>query len=71
MAKTARKNRKRNAKRRARELKAAMRGEGPSPKVRNVVVQEMIANCRAATFKDRKKEQKRRACRTKVSPNDE
>ena len=38
MAKTSRKNRARNARRKARELRAAMRGEGQAPKARNEMV---------------------------------
>ena len=71
MAKTARKNRKRNARRRQRELKAAMRGDGPPVRVRNMLVVQMIENCKAATFQDRKKEKNRRVCRAKVSGDSE
>ena len=42
MAKTSPKNRRRNARRKKRERRAAMRGEGSGIKTRNVVVLGMI-----------------------------
>ena len=42
MAKTARKNRKRNARRKARELRATMRGDGQRAKARNPMVLGLI-----------------------------
>lgn len=71
MAKTSRKNRKRNARRRNRELRAAMRGDGPPVKVRNQIVRHMIEACKGGLMKDLKKEANRSACRTKVSGTDE
>jgi hypothetical protein len=71
MAKTARKNRKRNARRRNRELKASMRGDGPPMKIRNQIVLHMIEACKGGLMKDRKKEADRKVCRTKVLDNGE
>ena len=66
MAKTARKNRARNARRKARALNASMRGEGEGPKVRNQMVLGMILHCKGGRFKDRKKAANKKACRGKV-----
>jgi hypothetical protein len=71
MAKTARKNRKRNARRRDRERRASMRGDGLPMKIRNHIVLHMIEACKGGLMKDRKKEANRKACRTKVSDNGE
>jgi hypothetical protein len=77
MAKTARKNRKRNARRRQRELRAAMRGAGLSLPTRNYVVIGMNATCKGGPHihngdgGNRKKEASRRVCRTRVSGDEE
>lgn len=66
MAKTSAKNRRRNARRKNRELKAAMRGEAAAPKVRNQVVLGMILRGQSSgNHGDAKKEANRRACRGK------
>jgi hypothetical protein len=76
MAKTARKNRKRNARRRRVELRAAMRGEGSGLPIRNPIAKSL------ALFKggihvdngdggNKKREASRRACRTRVSGYEE
>ena len=66
MAKAARKNRARNARRKARALRATMRGEGQAPKARNEMVLGMILHCKAGRFTDRKKQANKKACRGKV-----
>ena len=66
MAKTSRKNRQRNARRKARSLKAVMRGEGAAPKVRNTMVLGMILHCKGGRFQDRKKAANKKACRGKA-----
>ena len=64
MAKTSAKNRRRNARRKQRELRAAMRGEGSAPKVRNQVVLGMILRGQGAgNHGDAKKEASKKACR--------
>ena len=66
MAKTSPKNRRRNARRKKRELRAAMRGDAPTPKVRNHVVLGMILRGQASgNHGDSKKEANRKACRGK------
>jgi hypothetical protein len=76
MAKTARKNRKRNARRRHRELKAAMRGEGSCQPSRNPIA-ESLRHFKGGVHVDngdggnRKREANRRACRTRVSGYEE
>lgn len=65
MAKTARKNRARNARRKQRKLAAEMRGEGGSRKHRDLGVLMMhlrYANTQC-TEPDRKKREDKRACR--------
>ena len=66
MAKTSRKNRVRNARRKARALNASMRGEGEAPKSRNQMVLGMILHCKGSRFTDRKKQASKKACRGKV-----
>jgi len=64
MAKTSVKNRRRNARRKQRELRAAMRGEGSAPKSRNQVVLGMILRGQGSgNHGDAKKEASKRACR--------
>ncbi len=64
MAKTSAKNRRRNARRKNRELRAAMRGEGSAPKVRNQVVLGMILRGQGSgSHGDAKKEASKKACR--------
>lgn len=66
MAKASRKNRKRNARRKNRELRAAMRGEGSRPKVRNQVVLGMILRGQGSgNHGDARKEASKKACRGK------
>tara|TARA_B100000085_G_scaffold235037_1_gene223089 strand:- start:147 stop:356 length:210 start_codon:yes stop_codon:yes gene_type:complete len=64
MAKTSAKNRRRNARRKQRELRAAMRGEAAPPKVRNQVVLGMILRGQGSgNHGDAKKEASKKACR--------
>tara|TARA_B100000427_G_scaffold56695_1_gene44256 strand:+ start:261 stop:476 length:216 start_codon:yes stop_codon:yes gene_type:complete len=66
MAKTSAKNRRRNARRKQRELRAAMRGEATPSKVRNQVVLGMILRGQGAgNHGDARKEASRKACRGK------
>lgn len=66
MAKTSPKNRRRNARRKKREQRAAMRGEGSGIKTRNVVVLGMILRGQGSgSHGDAKKEANRKACRGK------
>ncbi len=66
MAKTARKNRKRNARRKARELRAAMRGDGQRAKSRNPMVVALILRNGSGSHGDARKAANKRACRSKV-----
>ena len=66
MAKTARKNRTRNARRARRKLAKAMRGEGDAPKGRSALVLGMILRCKAQRFPDRRKAANKKACRGTV-----
>jgi hypothetical protein len=66
MAKTARKNRKRNARREVRELRASMRGDGQRVKVRNLDVLGLILRNGAGSHGDEKKRRSKKACRGKV-----
>jgi len=66
MAKTARKNRKRNARREARELRAAMRGEGKRTKVRNLDMLGLILRNGSGSHGDEKKRRNKNACRGTV-----
>lgn len=67
MAKTARKNRVRNAQRKNRELRKAMKGNAPKVTTRNTVVLSMILRGqRAGSHGDARKEESRTACRGKV-----
>lgn len=66
MAKQSRSNRKRRARKEQKKLRAAMRGEGHVSKSRNPMVLGMILHCKGGKFRDRKKEQDRRACRGRV-----
>jgi len=70
MAKTARKNRTRNARREARELRAAMRGDGQRRKVRNLDMLGLILRNGAGSHGDEKKERNKKACRGKVTNED-
>jgi len=70
MAKTARKNRKRNARREDRELRASMRGEGKRVKVRNLDMLGLILRNGAGSHGDEKKRRNKNACRGKVSNED-
>jgi hypothetical protein len=63
MAKTARKNRKRNARRKERALRATMRGDGEASRPRNEIVLGMILHCKGGRFQDRKKKANKKACR--------
>ncbi len=63
MAKVSRKNRRRNARRKEREVRAALRGEGTAPKARNQIVLGMILNCKGGRMSDRKKAASKTACR--------
>ena len=66
MAKTSPKNRRRNARRKNRERRAAMRGESSKLNERNHVVLGMILRGQSAgTHGDAKKEANRKACRGK------
>jgi len=66
MAKTSRKNRKRNARRKNRELRAAMRGEGKALKTRNLDMLGLILRNGSGSHGDARKEQSKTACRGKV-----
>tara|TARA_Y100000310_G_C20522108_1_gene734186 strand:- start:836 stop:1048 length:213 start_codon:yes stop_codon:yes gene_type:complete len=66
MAKTARKNRTRNARRKDRELRATMRGEGKRRKVRNLDVLGLILRNGSGSHGDEKKRRNKKACRGKV-----
>jgi hypothetical protein len=70
MAKTARKNRKRNARRETRKLRATMRGEGQRPKARNFDVLGLILRNGSGSHGDARKEQNKKACRRKFSSDD-
>tara|TARA_Y100000310_G_C20361760_1_gene659309 strand:- start:167 stop:382 length:216 start_codon:yes stop_codon:yes gene_type:complete len=70
MAKTARKNRKRNARREERELRATMRGEGKRRKTRNLDMLGLILRNGSGSHGDARKEQSKKACRKKVSRDD-
>jgi len=66
MAKTARKNRVRNAQRKNRELRKVMRGKGSKVTTRNVVVLSMILRGQGSgSHGDSRKEENRTACRGK------
>jgi len=66
MAKTARKNRVRNAQRKNRELRKAMKGKGSRVTTRNVVVLSMILRGQGSgSHGDARKEENRTACRGK------
>jgi hypothetical protein len=67
MAKTARKNRQRNARREDRELRATMRGEGQRRKVRNLDVLGLILRNGAGSHGDEKKRRNKNACRGTVN----
>ena len=66
MAKTARKNRKRNARRKDSELRAAMRGEGKRTKVRNLDMLGLILRNGSGSHGDEKKRRNKNACRGTV-----
>ena len=66
MARTARKNRKRNARRQDRELRAAMRGEGKRTKVRNLDMLGLILRNGSGSHGDEKKKRNKNACRGTV-----
>jgi len=66
MAKTARKNRKRNARRKARELRATMRGDGQRAKSRNPMVVALILRNGSGSHGDARKAANKSACRGKV-----
>jgi hypothetical protein len=70
MAKTSRKNRQRNARRKARELRAAMRGEGKPLKVRNLDVLGLILRNGAGSHGDERAKRNKQACRGKVRVED-
>lgn len=70
MAKTSRKNRKRNARRKEREMRAAMRGEGKALKARNLDVLGLILRNGSGSHGDARKERSKKACRRKVSSDD-
>lgn len=70
MAKTARKNRKRNARREERELRATMRGEGKRRKTRNLDMLGLILRNGSGSHGDARKERDKKACRRKVSSDD-
>lgn len=67
MAKTARKNRARNARRAKRAQAAAMRGEGKATR-RNPVVEAMFLRYQNTTLTERcaRREASKKACRGKV-----
>jgi len=68
MAKTARKNRARNARRAKRSLAARMRGDAPAAKTGNPLVVAMHARYRNTTLTERcaRREASKKACRGKV-----
>ena len=68
MAKTARKNRARNARRAKRKLAAAMRGEGSAPARRDPITEGMFHRYQNTTLTmgDARKRASKRACRGKV-----
>jgi hypothetical protein len=70
MAKTARKNRTRNARRQDRELRATMRGEGKRRKVRNLDMLGLILRNGSGSHGDEKKKRNKKACRGKVTDGD-
>ena len=67
MAKTARKNRKRNARRKVRELRATMRGDGHRAKVRNPMVVALILRNGSGSHGDARKAANKNACRGTVN----
>ena len=68
MAKTAKKNRARTARRAKRKLAAAMRGEGDRTNRRNPVVEAMFLRYQNTTLTQRcaRREASKKACRGKV-----
>jgi hypothetical protein len=66
MAKRTTAQRKRLARKKAKEFKAASRGEGTPRKTRNLEVLGMILRNGAGCHGDAKKAANRRACRKKV-----
>ena len=66
MAKRTTAQRKRLARKKAKEFKAAARGEGGCRKTRNLEVLGMILRNGAGCHGDEKKAANRRACRVKV-----
>ena len=70
MAKTSRKNRKRNARRKTRELRAAMRGDGKRVKVRNLDILGLILRNGAGSHGDERAKRNKGACRGKVQVED-
>jgi hypothetical protein len=70
MAKTARKNRKRNARRQARELRAAMRGEGKRVKTRNLDQLGLILRNGAGSHGDQRAQDNKDLCRKPIREDD-
>ena len=70
MAKTARKNRQRNARRKVRGLRASMRGEGKRAKARNLDVLGLILRNGSGSHGDERKALSKKACRGKVKAGD-
>lgn len=66
MAKTARKNRKRNARRNQLKFRAAMRGEGERRKVRNLDVVGLILRNGSGSHGDERAKRNKNACRGAV-----
>ena len=65
-AKTARKNRTRNARRQARELRAVMRGEGKPLKTRNLDQLGLILRNGAGSHGDQRKQENKTLCRKPI-----
>ena len=70
MAKTARKNRKRNARREVRELRAAMRGEGKRLKPRNLDQLGLILRNGSGSHGDQRAQDRKTLCRKPIGEDD-
>ena len=70
MAKRTPEQRRRYARKKARDFKAAVRGEGQRIKVRNPMVVALILRNGSGSHGDAKKAASKKACRKKVRENE-
>jgi len=70
MAKRSRKQRRRFARKKGQEFKAAVRGEGKRPKARNPMVMALILRNGSGSHGDARKAASKVACRKKVREDD-